>query len=107
MSIHKDLAQGRWFAMTLAEQLGNAGSEYNRAVNWKQTRDKRFDAALARFRELMDLTVSDPRWRGVRRKELARAREESMRVLDGMSSAEQSRLLMYFATFGYLARSKH
>jgi len=35
----------------------------------------RFDAALDRALELLDLTPADPRWDGPRRREIARTRE--------------------------------
>ena len=58
--------------MTIAEQLGNVGSEYSRALSWKKRGDKgKFDAATARFLELLDLTIADRRWQGPRQKELA------------------------------------
>jgi hypothetical protein len=31
---HRDLAAGRWWQLSLAEQLGNIGSEVSRAVRW-------------------------------------------------------------------------
>jgi len=64
--------------MTLAEQLGNVGSEYSRARRWKEKGSAElFKKAFARFLELMDLTITDSRWRGPRRRELARVREEA------------------------------
>lgn len=33
---HQNLADGRWFTLTLAQQLGNAGSEVGRALNWQK-----------------------------------------------------------------------
>ncbi|TSC78477.1 MAG: hypothetical protein G01um101429_750, partial [Parcubacteria group bacterium Gr01-1014_29] len=30
--IHKELAEGRWFQLSLMEQLGNIGSEVGRAA---------------------------------------------------------------------------
>jgi hypothetical protein len=33
--VHQNLAVGRWFEMTLAEQLGNVGSEVGRAIKWQ------------------------------------------------------------------------
>jgi len=33
--IHKKLAEGRWFQLSLCEQLGNIGSEVDRALHWK------------------------------------------------------------------------
>jgi hypothetical protein len=74
---HKDLAQGRWHTMSLTEQLGNVGSEYSRARRWKEKGNVEFfDKAFARLLELLDFTITDERWRGLRRRELARVRDE-------------------------------
>ena len=70
---HKELASGRWVQFTLAEQLGNIGSEINRAINAKGNKN-RFDGAILRAFELFDLTIQDPRWKS-RLKELTRARD--------------------------------
>jgi hypothetical protein len=70
---HQSLAAGRWFTFSLAEQLGNIGSEVNRAI--RAGGDiKRFDGAVFRAFELLDLTIGDIRWRK-RLKELTRVRE--------------------------------
>lgn len=71
---HKDLAGGRWYEMSLAEQLGNVGSEVSRAKNWHGRNEKLSENAFIRALELLDLTLSDKRWRH-RLKELARVRE--------------------------------
>ena len=106
--MHSTLAAGRWQQMTIAEQLGNVGSEFGRALNWKRRGDKeKFDAAMARFLELFDLTITDERWQGPRRKELARAREESVSLLSGNETGRQAGLEKYFLHFAILARSKH
>ncbi|OHB21791.1 MAG: hypothetical protein A2939_01685 [Parcubacteria group bacterium RIFCSPLOWO2_01_FULL_48_18] len=73
--IHKELAAGRWRAFSLAEQLGNIGSEASRAMRWKNKDEKLFQGAIDRALELFDLTLADPRWRGGRLREIARARE--------------------------------
>ena len=74
--LHPELASGRWHTMTLAEQLGNVGSDYERALRWKQKGEaKYFEGAFARMLELLDLTIADPRWRNHRLKELCRLRE--------------------------------
>ncbi len=74
--IHKDLAQGKWLTMSLCEQLGNVGSEIGRAANWKKKGDKEHvERALERGLELLDITITDNRWAGPRRKELCRVRE--------------------------------
>ena len=55
MTMHAGLASGRWWTLTLAEQLGNAGADVGRAVRARQQGDQaRFDAALDRALELLD-----------------------------------------------------
>lgn len=71
---HKTLAAGRWQELTLAEQLGNVGSEVSRALTWRGKDEELFQGAVERALELLDLTIQDPRWRG-RLKELTRVRE--------------------------------
>ena len=74
--IHKDLAAGRWSQMSLAEQLGNVGSEVGRAANWTvKGNDKQSNRALDRAFDLLDLTIGDKRWVGSKLKELCRVRE--------------------------------
>ena len=70
---HESLATGRWHTFSLAEQMGNIGSEMSRAVRAGTDRARR-DAAVDRGRELLDLTIADPRWR-TRLRELTRVRE--------------------------------
>lgn len=102
MTIHKDLSNGRWFTLTLPEQLGNVGSEFLRLRSWTRKGDrKKSEAALARFLELMGLTVSDPRWSGRRRRELARVREQALLEIE---YPETSSLQKYFDQFALLAR---
>lgn len=80
--LHQDQASGAWFHRSLAEQLANIGSEVERAVNWKKKRDeKRFEKAFDRLLELIDLTLDDPRWKGPKRREIARLREELCSIL--------------------------
>jgi len=104
MSVHHEiLAAGRWHTFTLAEQLGNAGSEFSRAVSWSKRGDKgKSELAAARFFELMDLTLADPRWQGARRRELARLREQAGEEL----RLPFPTLERYFDHFAILARSK-
>ena len=98
---HTSLVQGRWFTFTLSQQLGNIGSEFERAAKWVSVNDAvRFEGALARFLELLDLTISDPRWTGFRRQELLRLREVATGALleEGSGSARES-LKKYFYYF--------
>ncbi|HBV57897.1 MAG TPA: hypothetical protein DEB73_01360 [Candidatus Magasanikbacteria bacterium] len=74
--IHKNLATGRWFQMSLVEQLGNVGSEVRRAVNWTiKGNAEQSNRALERAFDLLDLTIGDSRWIGSKLKELCRVRE--------------------------------
>lgn len=70
---HKELAAGRWFTLSLAEQMANIGSEVNRAI---KARDdlQRYENAINRAFELIYLTISDVRWRK-RLRELTRFKE--------------------------------
>lgn len=72
--IHKELAAGRWYELTLPEQLANIGSEVHRCIIWFNKDEKRFKSAFERALELFDLTLSDRRWKG-RYKEICRSRE--------------------------------
>jgi hypothetical protein len=106
---HHDLASGRWFTFSIAEQLGNVGSEYERALRAKEQGDTvRFEHALARLLELLDLTIADPRWRNHRLRELCRVREV---VCDQLCSEQPEPwsypdLRNYFLGFGILARNE-
>jgi hypothetical protein len=85
------------------------GSEYERALSWKQRGDKdRFEHAFDRLLELLDLTIADPRWKNHRLKELTRLREV---VCDELFSETPEfihprDLREYFLYFGILARSE-
>lgn len=71
---HSELAAGRWYTLSLAEQLGNVGSEVSRALRWREKDKTLFDKSIIRALELLDLTIEDPRWRQ-RLKEIVRVRE--------------------------------
>jgi hypothetical protein len=108
-SYHHDLAAGRWLTLTLADQLGNVGSDYERALRWKTSGDKvRFEHAFARTLELLDLTIADPRWKNHRLKELTRLREVICDQLcnDIQEFRHPSDLRGYFLYFGILARNQ-
>lgn len=101
-----ELAKRRWFTLSLAEQLGNAGSEFGRAAGARRRGDEpRFESAATRFFELMILTVADPRWRGQRRRELARVKELSGDALYGDDKEAAASLEKYFFQFALLARA--
>ena len=105
---HQDLASGRWFKMSLAEQMGNIGSEVSRAKNWQGKDDKLFWGAVGRGLELFNLTISDKRW-GDRRKELCRAYEIFCdAVLGGkVYNSDFESLCRYFDYFALLATKNY
>jgi hypothetical protein len=74
---HRDLAAGRWWELSLTEQLGHVGSEISRAVRWRSRNPDLARGAWHRALELLDLTLADPRQRRSpgRLREIARARE--------------------------------
>jgi hypothetical protein len=107
---HPTLAAGRWHTLSLAEQLGNVGSEYERALRAKATEDEsRFEHAFARMLELLDLTIGDARWKNHRLKELTRLREVLCDELwnDKQEYSHPRDLREYFLYFGILARNQH
>ncbi len=63
-----------WQKLSFYEQMGNVGSEISRALNWQNKDEKSYNNAIDRALELLDLTISDSRWRN-RLKEIVRARE--------------------------------
>ncbi len=93
--------------MTLIEQLANVGIEVDRAINAHEAgQAERWDAAVSRALELFDLTAADNRWRGARRREVLRAREEFCSLFWGDSSqpADAASLSRYFLQFALAAR---
>lgn len=65
----------KWQKLSLAEQMGNIGAEVSRVIHWHKKKDKESkEKALWRALELIDLTISDKRWRG-RLLEICRLRE--------------------------------
>ena len=107
--IHRELADGRWFTFSVSEQLGNVGSEFERAARAFERGDRdRFEKAFERMLDLLDLTVEDPKWRTpCRLRELLRLREEVCDVFHGNeifgTSIETSK--KYFLYFGIAARA--
>jgi hypothetical protein len=100
---HANLAAGRWKSLTLVEQLANVGSEVERAIKAHEAgHAERRDAAVNRGLELFDLTAGDHRWRGSRRREILRAREEFCALFWGVAeqpgaAASLSRYFLHFA----------
>ncbi len=99
------VSKERWFTLSLAEQLGNIGSEVGRARTWQNRDDKSFWGAVRRALELFDLTQEDMRWNR-QRKEIDRARDSfADAVLGGKEyQSTLTDLEKYFMQFALLAR---
>ena len=97
----------RWRKLSLMEQLGNVGSEVERAIHWRARGNSDFQTrAFDRSLELLDLTLSDPRWKGSTLKEVARAREVVCDAFmgDNIYDATPEFLRKYFYAFALRAR---
>lgn len=106
-AVHRDMAAGRWHALSLAEQMGNIGSEVDRAIRARTRGDhERWEHAFGRALELFDLTAADARWRGARRREQMRARELFCSLFHGDAPAtgDAEFLSRYFLQFAVAAR---
>lgn len=94
--------------MSILEQMGNIGSEVGRAAKWQGKNEERFRGAVARALELFDLTLGDPRWRGMGRwREIATARMLFCRAVEGDNEYKTSLhdLDKYFLFFAFAARN--
>ena len=107
---HRDLAAGRWQELSLAEQLGNVGSEISRALRWSESNPGLAEAARDRALELFDLMLDDPRHRRsvARLREIARAREVAVDYLAGSNSygSTAASLQKYFDAYALAARRR-
>lgn len=105
---HRELAAGRWFELTLPEQLGNIGSEVSRATRWTVRNPEVALGALYRALELFDLTLADPRHRRspTRLREIARAREVVTDFFAGPNQygSTAASLQRYFDAYAVAAR---
>lgn len=105
---HREMADGRWHLFSLAEQMGNIGSEVHRAIlRRRQGEEKGFQYAFERALELFDLTLEDPRWSAPRKREIGRAREVFCDALWGENEyqTDLASLDTYFLQFAILARA--
>ena len=98
---------GRWWKLSLYEQLGNVGSEVSRALRWKTRNPQIAQGAFERALDLMDLTLDDPRHRQsvARLRELARVREVLIDFLAGSNEYQSNgdSLQKYFDAFAVAA----
>ena len=106
MRIHKTLTPERWFKFTLFEQLGNVGSDVDRAIYWKKAGNFDYSQkAFERTLELLDLTIIDPKHTRARRRELCRVREALVDyfMYDNIYGSSDELWSDYFYRFAYAA----
>jgi hypothetical protein len=104
---HPEQAAGKWGNLSLAEQLGNVGSEVGRMLRWKGRDERLVTAAFTRALELLDLTLADARWRN-RLREIARTRELLCDAAAGGREYDTTLedLDRYFLAFAVAARAR-
>src|SRR5262245_6370778 len=107
---HRDMAAGRWWELTLAEQLGSVGSEVSRTLRWRDRNPQIAERAMERALELMDLTLADPRHRRSipRLREIRRAREVLVDFVAGLNQygSTDASLQRYFDAYAVAARKR-
>ena len=106
--IHTDLAAGKWFELSIEDQLGNVGSDIYRALQWKKRGNQEdLQGALDRALELIDLTIQDKRWKK-RLKELCRVREIVCDYFFGSNEYQSTpeSLQQYFDYFALIAQGR-
>jgi hypothetical protein len=105
MICHKELAQGRWFTLSLVEQLANVGADIGRTISWRKKGSKEYsEKAFERALELLSLTIQDPKHKG-RLKELVRMREVLIDyfMYDNQYGSSDELWENYFLAFNYAA----
>jgi hypothetical protein len=105
MIVHKQLADGRWFKLSLVEQLANVGSDIERTIQWKRKGNAEYsEKAFQRALELLDLTIADPKNKG-RLREILRVREAlaDYFVFDNEYHSTDELWQKYFFNFNYAA----
>lgn len=103
--MHKELAAGRWFELSLVEQFANIGSDIIRTIKWKNKGNLEYSKqAFERALELIDLTIADPKNKK-RLKEPLRMREMLVDyfIYDNIYGSTDKAWQNYFYDFNYAA----
>jgi hypothetical protein len=106
---HPKLAAGRWFELSLVEQMANIGSEVERAISWRERKNEAYSRqAIERALELLDLTIADTKNRH-RLREPLRVREALADYFyaDNQYGSSDTLWRNYFLAFAYAARRSH
>lgn len=105
---HKNLLEsGRWFELSLMEQMANIGAEIGRAINWRNKANLEYSRlAFERALELLWLTIEDKKNRWSKLKELCRLKEVLGDYFVGKNEYKSSDELWgkYFYPFNFAAR---
>lgn len=99
------MIKDKWHKMSLVEQMGNIGSEFNRMINLdRDNKEKSFMRVL----ELIDFTIEDKRWEN-RLFEILRLREIVCGLFLNKNVYEVSpgNLKKYFLYFALMANKQH
>ena len=105
MTIHRDLSSGKWFALSLVEQMANIGTDLERYIRWSAKNMPIYsEPAFKRVLELIDLTVEDPKNRNKLR-EILRTRESLIDhfIYDNVYNTTLEQWRKYFYQFNYAA----
>jgi hypothetical protein len=103
--VHKELAAGRWFQLSLIEQLANVGTDVARVISWRNKGNLEYSQqAFERALELLDLSRADIKNRK-RLKELCRVRELLVDyfLYDNQYGSSDELWHNYFFPFNYAA----
>lgn len=101
----KSLADGRWFELSLVEQLANVGCDIDRAIRWKNREEEVYSHdALKRAFDLLFLTIKDPKNKK-RLKEVMRVKELLLDYFMGNNEYSSSDEMWhkYFMDYNYMA----
>ena len=104
--MHKKLSPGNWQKLSLAEQIGNIGSELARAKLWNSKNlPENKNKALERALELIDFTLAGVN-KASQLKEITRLREavESLFLDKKYHLASFDNLEKFYMPFAILAR---
>ncbi len=105
---HQQLANGGWQKLEFVEQMANIGSEVERAMNWRQKNNKKFQQkAFERALELINLTL-ECQTNISRLKEVSRIKECLIDdfIFENQYQSTNQSWRSYFHAFNYAARTR-
>ena len=105
---HKELAAGRWKALSSLERMANIGGEVERALSWRAKNNAEYSSlAFERALELIDLSLECSNTPSHLR-EISRMREALVDYFHGANEfgSTEASWKKYFFYFAYAARRK-